>query len=125
MDYKNLQNNLFYGLLIIAIIYVVFCITDIEDPKEKYNRAFSQELMLKLETVKDLDADEKRQIQEQASKILNKKSNRMEKVTKQSLMSSLRGGIMGGLVGGVEGALAGGVAFGVVSPVMILIESMI
>jgi len=125
MDYSNLRSRLFYGLLIVAAIYIIFCITEAEDPSLEHNKEFAQELALKLETVKDLDVDEKRQIHEQMTKILNKKAGRMHNIAKQSFTSALRGGLTGGLVGGVEGALAGSVAFGVMSPVIVLVESML
>ena len=125
MDYSNLKSRLFYGILIVATFYLIFCIiNDEKDPRLKHNKEFAEKLRLKLNTVKELDEIEKKKIDDEMHKLLNERSH-LGNLTKNSVTGAIRGGLAGGLVGGVEGALAGGIAFGAMSPVILMIETML
>ena len=123
MDYSNIQNNFFYGISILAIIYIIFCAIDDKDTKKKYNKEFAKILSKKLKNVNELDKIELDKIQNEINKILHT-DTKIYNISKKTCISSIKGGLTGYLIGGVEGAIAGGIIFGAMAPVIIMVENM-
>ena len=123
MDYASVKNNFFYGMMMVAFLYIIFCFMDDNDPRKTPNEEFALTLLKKLKTVEELDAMEIKKIQDEMDKIL-KKESKLGAVAKGSLIGAIKGGLTGCLVGGAEGALAGSIVFGTVAPVIIMIENM-
>ena len=127
MNYSNLQSNLFYGLVVVAMLYILFCVRDARSAKQKdiyYSKKFAATLAQNLNNVKELDDVEKEKINKEMEKILDEKGAKVSKIFKSSVSSAMRGGLAGGLIGGAEGALSGGIAFATITPVIMMIEGL-
>ncbi len=122
MDYSNIKNKFFYGILVLAIVYIIFCV--VEEDSINPNKEFAKKLAARLESVDELDENERGKIQDEIDKLLSKPTV-VAKIAKNSFTSAIRGALAGGLIGGVEGALAGGIIFGTITPVIVMVESMI
>lgn len=124
MDYSNVKNNFFYGMLVVAFIYVFVCFFNDISPDKTQNEEFALKLLKKLKTVEELDESEIKKINDEMTKILDKES-KLGAIAKGSLVGAIKGGLTGCLVGGFEGAIAGSIIFATVAPVVIMAENMI